>query len=161
MKVLKLFSAALPLFLFGISAIKAQDFSLNAVNASDIRMPGTVPAVPLPAGASGQPYAYDFWGRTFQGSPDPKVAASGMLPITNGSIALLDGGEESLAARLQTLKNAKRSIRIQALIFTADETGTAVARILKEKHKQGLDVRVIVDAFSNIMTSSAAGPLPS
>ena len=153
MKAIKIFSAAVAFTLFGISNIKAQSFDLNAIKASDIGVSGMVPEASVPVSASGQPYAYNFWGRTFQGSPDPRVAASGMLPMTSGSIALLNSGEEALAARLQTLKNAKRSIRIQALIFTADETGLSVAKILKEKHKQGLDVRVIVDAFSNIMTS--------
>ena len=127
---------------------EAGAFSMSAM-PEDVLVPA-VPA-PAPAASAGQPPC-DFRGRSFQGSYNSRVGASGVLPIRSGSIALL-GGEESLAARFKTLQNARRSIRIQALIFTADESGLAIARILKEKHAQGLDVRVIVDAFSNILTS--------
>lgn len=41
-------------------------------------------------------------------------------------------------------------MRIQALIFTGDEAGLYIAGLLKEKKAQGLDVRVIVDAVSNM-----------
>ncbi|MBW2458940.1 MAG: phosphatidylserine/phosphatidylglycerophosphate/cardiolipin synthase family protein [Deltaproteobacteria bacterium] len=41
-------------------------------------------------------------------------------------------------------------MRVQALIFKADEAGLHIAEILKEKKKAGLDVRVIVDAASNM-----------
>jgi phosphatidylserine/phosphatidylglycerophosphate/cardiolipin synthase-like enzyme len=50
---------------------------------------------------------------------------------------------------MRTLKNAKKSIRIQALVFKGDEAGLRIAELLKEKRAEGLDVRVIVDAFSN------------
>jgi phosphatidylserine/phosphatidylglycerophosphate/cardiolipin synthase-like enzyme len=47
------------------------------------------------------------------------------------------------------LKGARRSIRIQALVFKGDEAGLRIAEVLKAKKAEGLDVRVIVDAFSN------------
>lgn len=83
---------------------------------------------------------------------DPKIADSGVFPFRGPDqceIALLTNGEISFEARLQTLKNAKHSIRIQALIFTGDEAGRRIAEILIQKKKEGLDVRVIVDALSN------------
>ena len=46
-------------------------------------------------------------------------------------------------------RKADTSVRIQALIFTGDESGLYIAELLKEKKAQGLDVRVIVDAMSN------------
>jgi len=64
-------------------------------------------------------------------------------------VAVLQGGEDSFAIRLQALKNAQKSIRIQALVFKGDETGLRIAEILKQKKAAGLDVRVIIDAFSN------------
>lgn len=93
----------------------------------------------------------------FAGSPDPEIADSGAFPFRGPSkceIALLTNGEISLEARLQTLKNARKSIRIQALIFRGDEVGRRIAEILIQKKKEGLDVRVIVDAFSTITWST-------
>jgi len=69
---------------------------------------------------------------------------------TGALAALQTDGEAALAFRLQSLQAARRSIRIQALIFSGDETGLAVAKLLKQKRQQGLDVRVIVDAASNL-----------
>jgi putative cardiolipin synthase len=88
----------------------------------------------------------------FTGSPHPDVALSGLFPVHGPEgckIAVLEGGEDSFAVRLQALKRARRSIRIQALVFKGDETGLRIAEILKQKKAAGLDVRVIVDAFSN------------
>ncbi|MCX5792857.1 MAG: phosphatidylserine/phosphatidylglycerophosphate/cardiolipin synthase family protein [Elusimicrobia bacterium] len=152
-KAIKTLSAVLSLLLFGTSNIKAQEINFDGGNSAPVAAPQAAPAVSPPMAAAAQQPYYDFWGRSFQGSSDPRVGTGGLLPMRSSSIALLNTGAESLAARLATLQNAKRSIRIQALIFSADETGMAVARILKEKHRQGLDVRVIVDAFSNIINS--------
>ena len=64
-------------------------------------------------------------------------------------IAVLPNGDDSFAARIQALENADTSVRIQALIFTGDESGLYIAELLKAKKAQGLDVRVIVDGMSN------------
>jgi cardiolipin synthase C len=88
----------------------------------------------------------------FDGSPLEDVGRSGLFavrPPDQCEVAVLAGGEASLAARLELLKNARTSIRIQALIFKGDESGMRVVELLKEKKRQGLDVRVIVDAVSN------------
>ena len=64
-------------------------------------------------------------------------------------VAMLESGEGSFSARMAMLRNARQSIRIQALVFKGDESGLRIAEILKQKKAEGLDVRVIVDAFSN------------
>lgn len=89
---------------------------------------------------------------SFAGSPYPEVGLDGLFPVRGPAdcrVAVLHNGEDSLAVRLATLKAARRSIRIQALVFKGDEAGLRIAEILKEKKAAGLDVRVIVDAFSN------------
>ena len=43
---------------------------------------------------------------------------------------LIAGGEDSFAVRLESLKNARKSIRIQALVFKGDEAGLRIAGIL-------------------------------
>jgi putative cardiolipin synthase len=88
----------------------------------------------------------------FDGSRLPDVGTAGLYPVRTPEqceVAVLDTGEDSFALRLAMLKSAQQSIRIQALIFKGDESGLRVAEILKQKHAQGVDVRVIVDALSN------------
>ncbi|MBI2897819.1 MAG: phosphatidylserine/phosphatidylglycerophosphate/cardiolipin synthase family protein [Deltaproteobacteria bacterium] len=95
----------------------------------------------------------------FTCSRAPGVGCSGVFPVrrAGGSgagqpsrVALLSDGEASLRARVESLQKARRTIRIQALIFRADETGLFVADLLERKKAEGLDVRVIVDATSNL-----------
>ena len=88
----------------------------------------------------------------FIGSPYEEIGIRGLFdvhPPEACRIAVLQNGDASFAARIQALKKADTSVRIQALIFAGDESGLYVAGLLKEKKAQGLDVRVIVDAVSN------------
>ena len=88
----------------------------------------------------------------FTGSPFEEIGTSGLFDVHTSEtclIAVLPNGDDSFAARIQTLKKADTSVLIQALIFTGDESGLYIAELLKEKKSQGLDVRVIIDAVSN------------
>jgi len=90
--------------------------------------------------------------REFEGSPYADVGRSGLFQPHSAEtcrIAVLRNGDDSFAARIQALRNADTSVRIEALMFTGDESGLYIAELLKEKKAQGLDVRVIVDALSN------------
>lgn len=88
-------------------------------------------------------------------STDDRVGCDGLFALRQASegdtsTAAPVFGHAALGARLRTLKDAKRSIRIQALIFTADETGLYISKLLQEKKAAGVDVKVIVDAASNL-----------
>jgi putative cardiolipin synthase len=88
----------------------------------------------------------------FAGSPKAEIGKSGLFDVHSADtcqVAVLRNGDDSFAARVQALRKADTSVRIQALIFTGDESGLYIAELLKEKKAQGLDVRVIVDAMSN------------
>lgn len=88
----------------------------------------------------------------FVGSPFADVGRSGLFPVRapdTTRVAILRNGDVAFSARIRSLEAADTSIRIQALVFTGDEAGQYIARLLKEKKARGLDVRVIVDAFSN------------
>jgi len=133
-----------------------------AVVAAFAGLAGCAASPPVPD-AAGSPSLQAFIEETsatsilgaeasFVGSPYPEVGLSGLFPVRGPqecSVAVLQNGEDSLAVRLATLKAAQRSIRIQALVFMGDDAGLRIAGILKEKKAAGLDVRVIVDAFSN------------
>jgi putative cardiolipin synthase len=89
---------------------------------------------------------------SFVGSTYPEVGLSGLFPARGPDecrVAVLQNGEDSFAVRMDALKKAQTSIRIQALVFKGDEAGLRIAEVLKQKKAAGLDVRVIVDAFSN------------
>lgn len=89
----------------------------------------------------------------YAGSPLAEVNHQGLFDAhhpRDNEIAVLKNGDDSFSARVQLLENAQKSIRIQALIFTGDESGLHIADILKRKKAEGLDVRVIVDASSNL-----------
>lgn len=82
----------------------------------------------------------------------PDIAATGLFPARPAAdcdIAVLAGGEDSFAVRMQLLARAKHTIRIQALIFTGDESGLRVAEVLKQKAAEGVDVQVVVDGVNN------------
>lgn len=88
----------------------------------------------------------------YLGSGYDDVGKVGLYPVRDPAdceVAILDSGEGSFAARVAMLKRATHSIRIQALVFNGDEAGLRIAELLKQKKAEGLDVRVIVDAFSN------------
>lgn len=88
----------------------------------------------------------------FEGSADVAVGRTGLFPVHSGTecrIAVLSSGEASFAKRMQALKAAKTSVRLQALVFAGDEAGIRIHELLKQKHSDGRDVRIIVDAFSN------------
>ena len=88
----------------------------------------------------------------FRGSGLEDIGKAELYPVRGPEqceVAMLESGEGSFAARMEMLKNATKSIRIQALVFKGDEAGLRIAQVLKQKKAEGLDVRVIVDAFSN------------
>jgi phosphatidylserine/phosphatidylglycerophosphate/cardiolipin synthase-like enzyme len=90
---------------------------------------------------------------TFEGSPHAEVGREGLFnvyPPAANRFAVLENGDASFSARVQLLEKAQQSIRLQALLFIGDESGLYIAEILKRKKAAGLDVRVIVDAVSNL-----------
>jgi len=111
---------------------------------------GAIPQSKAQAAAiPGGPFAP---AEAFVGSPLEEVGRSGLFDVHSADtsqIAVLRNGDDSFAARIQALRKADTSVRIQALIFTGDESGLYIAELLKEKKSQGLDVRVIVDGMSN------------
>jgi putative cardiolipin synthase len=89
----------------------------------------------------------------YSGSPLEEVGRRGLFETygkESNQFALLKNGDKSFTVRTKLLEQAKKSIRIQALIFAGDESGLYLAEILKRKKAEGLDVRVIVDATANL-----------
>jgi cardiolipin synthase C len=91
----------------------------------------------------------------------PPVAGGASLstpPTRPGNeVRLLINGEASFAERAAMIEQAQTSIYVQALIFHADDVGRALgeALIRRKLEKPALDIRVIVDAYSNIQDVGA------
>jgi len=127
----------------------------NQVQPMAFESPGTVPVMPTLKEVSVAGELAPVFGpsETFVGSPIQDVGHAGLFDVheaNSNEVALLQNGEHSFAVRVQLLEQAKKSIRIQAFIFSGDEAGLHIAEILKRKRAEGLDVRVIVDAASNL-----------
>jgi len=78
-------------------------------------------------------------------------------PRDDATVRLLINGEASFVERMRMIDEAERSIYLQVLIFKADAVGNAIASALirKKRDHPEVDIRVIVDAYSNIQDLEA------
>jgi len=67
------------------------------------------------------------------------------LISTGNAVTLLNNGEEKFPALFAALEAAKSHIHIEYYIFTADDVGNRITAILLKKHREGVEIRVIVD----------------
>ncbi|HUT53956.1 MAG TPA: phosphatidylserine/phosphatidylglycerophosphate/cardiolipin synthase family protein [bacterium] len=82
-------------------------------------------------------------------SPDGEVSPVSVPPARLGcGVKLLNRLEDNFALRFRLLEQARRSIKIQTYIFTGDEVGHRVADALVQKQRGGVDVQLIVDAYT-------------
>ncbi|HKF42198.1 MAG TPA: phospholipase D-like domain-containing protein [Thermoanaerobaculia bacterium] len=62
---------------------------------------------------------------------------------------LLKNGDETFASLLTAFREARRSINIELYIFNDGKVGTEFARVLAERARQGVEVRLLVDGFGS------------
>jgi cardiolipin synthase len=76
------------------------------------------------------------------------LCSLGAPPAREGNrVELLPSGEESYAGVIDAIGRAGRRIEIATLILAGDEVGAAVVERLVERAKQGVEVRVLIDAL--------------
>ena len=88
-------------------------------------------------------------------SPEIQVGCKGLFeihPEGKNEVFLLKDGIDALSVRVEAIKNAKRSIRMQYLIYKDDEVGRYLLDLLKQKHDQGVKVTLLVDMLASIQT---------
>ncbi|RMG07621.1 MAG: phosphatidylserine/phosphatidylglycerophosphate/cardiolipin synthase family protein, partial [Planctomycetota bacterium] len=68
-------------------------------------------------------------------------------------IELLIDGEQFFPALRRDLAAARSSIDLQTFIFSDDVTGRSVARLLARKAREGVAVRVLVDALHGVLSA--------
>ncbi len=69
----------------------------------------------------------------------------------HNSVKLLGEGETAFEERFRLISEARESILIQTYIFTGDFIGKKTAELLKERYRDGLDVRLVVDAYTKFV----------
>jgi len=65
------------------------------------------------------------------------------------SVRILDNARDALSLRYELIKKAKSQILISYFIFAEDETSMEILALLREKSREGVDVKIIVDALFN------------
>ncbi|SCH49664.1 Cardiolipin synthase [uncultured Clostridium sp.] len=67
----------------------------------------------------------------------------------NNEVELFFDGKELFNEILDSLRKAEKSINIQFYIFKDDEIGSQILKILKEKAKSGVEVRLLYDSVGS------------
>ena len=82
------------------------------------------------------------------------LCALGAPPASAGNrVEILGTGEETYAALLALIDGARRSIHVSTLILAGDEVGSAVLSRLTARAREGVEVRLLLDAFFRLRTS--------
>ena len=70
------------------------------------------------------------------------------LPYYEGNeMDLLPSGEQKFRDMMERIRNAKRYVHVEYFKFKVDSIGTAFFRLLGEKMRQGVEVRMIYDGY--------------
>ncbi len=72
-----------------------------------------------------------------------------MKPAPAPTVRWLHCGEEFVACLLDSVRNARRSVRLEVYIFANDPTGLGVRTVLTEAAGRGVSVRVLIDALGS------------
>ena len=77
-------------------------------------------------------------------------------PMMSGNqVGVLIDGPQTYASIESELQQAKHHIHIETFIFGADEVGKRFAALLKKKHQEGVEVRVLYDSIGSMDTPKA------
>ncbi len=78
---------------------------------------------------------------------------AGTFPLTSdNSIRLIDNGVEAYASLIHMLRSARKSIEIATFILGRDAVGRAIVKVLEEKAREGVEVRLLLDALGSLRT---------
>ncbi len=87
------------------------------------------------------------------GAPPKKVA---VFPYRTGNaVSLLPTGRSAYEAILQAIHGAKESIYITTYIFGKDQTGEAILEALVRRLRDGVEVRLVLDALGSRKVSES------
>lgn len=82
------------------------------------------------------------------------INASGACPPTAGNrVQLLESGEDAYAALVDQIHHARHSIHITTFILGRDDTGKKLVRLLAARAREGVEVRLLLDAVGCLFSS--------
>lgn len=82
------------------------------------------------------------------------INASGACPPTSGNtVRLVTNGEDMYAELTRQIRDAKHSIHITTFILGRDETGKKLVRLLANRAREGIKVRLLLDAVGCMFSS--------
>ncbi|MFD2598525.1 cardiolipin synthase [Sphingobacterium corticis] len=71
------------------------------------------------------------------------------IPSLSNDVQLMLNGEQKFEYMLKALENAEHSIHLEYYIFDLDQIGKKVISVLEQKAKEGVKVRLLIDAFGS------------
>jgi cardiolipin synthase len=88
------------------------------------------------------------------------TAAGGSLPIGGNRVRFLRTGEEDFAELERQIRGARRTIHLTTFILSRDSTGRRIMALLAERAREGVRVRLLLDALGSFRASGRfASPL--
>jgi len=80
------------------------------------------------------------------------ISAGGTPPVGGNRVQFLPTGEEEYAQLERHIRAAKHTIHITTFILGRDETGRRIVALLAERARQGIKVRLLLDALGCLVT---------
>jgi cardiolipin synthase A/B len=116
---------------------------LRRLVATKLRVPAATPVVEVPASAA-----------TAASPTAQTINANGNSPPVGGNrLQLITDGQDAYAQLERQILAAKHSIHITTFILGRDDTGQRVVRLLAERAKAGVKVRLLLDAVGCLFSS--------
>jgi cardiolipin synthase A/B len=80
---------------------------------------------------------------------DSIVGSTGAQFIKNNKVTILNNGDEFFPAMLDAIRNARRTITMEAYIYWKGEIGMRFARALAARRRAGVEVKLLLDAVGS------------
>jgi cardiolipin synthase len=77
------------------------------------------------------------------------VSAGAAAPVPGNAIAFLANGEEAFATLEREIRAARHAIHITTFILGRDDTGRRLVRLLAERAREGVKVRLLLDSLGS------------
>jgi cardiolipin synthase A/B len=77
------------------------------------------------------------------------VGATGAPFVKNSTVSVLNNGDEFYPAMLESIRNARRTITMEAYIYWKGEIGLLFARALAARSRAGVQVKLLLDAVGS------------
>ena len=81
------------------------------------------------------------------------VVDGACLPVGGNAVRFLTGGEQAFDELERRIRGAKHTIHVMTFILGRDDTGRRIVELLAQRARQGVKVRLLLDAVGCLMSS--------